>query len=279
MKSLYPLTLWIALAGCLASTCPANGLGRTSDRQSSQPRVKVFSPGRDVTSPQLLDMKWPTEGAEKCENEQRSVVSVALVVDKNGNPRNLYLISTVGNDLDRLALRVVAADRFHPGLHNGAPVVIAESVAVQLDNCNTGSGEQEILHLISDPIQQFGPPPALPQGKKYGAFETALIDPADPAPELETIGGSIAPPRPIKVSPVDLTEDAKAAKFSGICLVTLWVDAQGMPTHARVTRSLRPDLDRRALDAVNRYRFKPALKNGVQPVAVEITVEVNFRLY
>jgi outer membrane biosynthesis protein TonB len=45
-----------------------------------------------------------------------------------------------------------------------------------------------------------------------------------------------------------------------------------------VVRSLGMGLDEKALEAVSRYRFKPALKNG-KPVPAIITVEVNFRLY
>jgi len=37
-------------------------------------------------------------------------------------------------------------------------------------------------------------------------------------------------------------------------------------------------LDEKALDAVRQYRFKPELRQG-RPVAVIITVAVNFRLF
>jgi TonB family protein len=37
-------------------------------------------------------------------------------------------------------------------------------------------------------------------------------------------------------------------------------------------------LDEKAIEAVSRWRFEPGLKNG-QPVAVQIGVEVVFRLY
>jgi protein TonB len=37
-------------------------------------------------------------------------------------------------------------------------------------------------------------------------------------------------------------------------------------------------LDEKAIEAVNQYRFKPAMKDG-EPVPVRITVEVNFRLF
>ena len=60
----------------------------------------------------------------------------------------------------------------------------------------------------------------------------------------------------------------------------LWlvVGADGLPHHLRVARSLGMGLDEKALDAVRLWRFQPATLNG-QPVAVEINVEVSFRLY
>ena len=68
-------------------------------------------------------------------------------------------------------------------------------------------------------------------------------------------------------------------KISGVCLVTLIVDAQGMPQSPRIIRKLYPSLDEKAMDAVSKYRFKPAMKDGLLPIPTVITIEVNFRLY
>jgi protein TonB len=38
-------------------------------------------------------------------------------------------------------------------------------------------------------------------------------------------------------------------------------------------------LDEKAMEAVRRYKFKPAMKDGKTPVAVQLSIEVNFRLY
>jgi protein TonB len=46
-----------------------------------------------------------------------------------------------------------------------------------------------------------------------------------------------------------------------------------------VIRTLGMGLDEKALEAVRKYKFKPAMKDGKTPVPVMITVEVNFRLY
>ncbi|HEY9126568.1 MAG TPA: TonB family protein [Acidobacteriaceae bacterium] len=51
-----------------------------------------------------------------------------------------------------------------------------------------------------------------------------------------------------------------------------------MPQNIKVRRSIGSGLDEKAVEAVRQYRFRPALANG-SPVAVPISVEVNFRLY
>jgi TonB family protein len=46
----------------------------------------------------------------------------------------------------------------------------------------------------------------------------------------------------------------------------------------KVSRSLGLGLDEKAMEAVKVWKFDPARKNG-QPVAVEMTIEVNFHMY
>jgi hypothetical protein len=38
-------------------------------------------------------------------------------------------------------------------------------------------------------------------------------------------------------------------------------------------------LDEKAIEAVLKYKFRPAMKDGKTPVPVMVSVEVNFRLY
>ncbi len=57
------------------------------------------------------------------------------------------------------------------------------------------------------------------------------------------------------------------------------VDAQGNPQNPRVIRTLGMGLDEKAIEAVMKYKFKPARENG-KPVAVwPVDIEVNFHLY
>jgi TonB family protein len=57
----------------------------------------------------------------------------------------------------------------------------------------------------------------------------------------------------------------------------LTVGADGLP-HDLVVKNGNPALTAAALEAVNRWKFKPAEVDG-RPVDVHIDVEVNFRFY
>jgi TonB family protein len=93
------------------------------------------------------------------------------------------------------------------------------------------------------------------------------------------IGGGISAPIPLVQPEAEFSDEARRAKYQGVCLVSLIVDAQGNPQNPRVVRPLGMGLDEKALEAVRKYKFKPALKDGRTPVPVMITIEINFRLY
>jgi TonB family protein len=56
------------------------------------------------------------------------------------------------------------------------------------------------------------------------------------------------------------------------------VDADGRPRDIKIMRSVGLGLDEKAIDAVKTWKFEPARKDG-HAVAVQISVEVDFRLY
>jgi periplasmic protein TonB len=93
------------------------------------------------------------------------------------------------------------------------------------------------------------------------------------------IGGRVSAPIALNTVEAEFSDEARRAKYQGVVLISLIVDANGMPQNARVVRALGMGLDEKALEAVRKYRFKPAMLDGKTPVPVPITVEVNFRLY
>ena len=93
------------------------------------------------------------------------------------------------------------------------------------------------------------------------------------------IGDRISAPEVIHTVEAQFSDEARRAKYQGVCLISLVVDAQGNPQNVRVARSLGKGLDEKAIDAVRQYKFRPAMKDGHTPVPVMITIEVDFRLY
>jgi len=91
------------------------------------------------------------------------------------------------------------------------------------------------------------------------------------------VGGGVSAPQVLyKVDP-EYSEEARKAKYSGTVVLQLIVDASGRARDIKVVRSLGLGLDEKAIEAVNKWKFRPGVKNG-QPVAVQATIEVNFRL-
>jgi len=92
------------------------------------------------------------------------------------------------------------------------------------------------------------------------------------------VGGSVRPPIAIYTPDPEFSEEARKAKFSGNVVVSLIVDRDGKPRNVHVLRGVGMGLDEKAVEAVQQYKFKPALQNG-KPVAVYLNVEVNFQIF
>jgi periplasmic protein TonB len=92
------------------------------------------------------------------------------------------------------------------------------------------------------------------------------------------VGGGVSAPRILYAPDPDYSEEARKAKYQGTVVLWVVVGPDGRPRDIRVQRSLGLGLDEKAMEAVKTWKFEPARKDG-QPVAVQINVEVNFRLY
>ncbi len=90
-------------------------------------------------------------------------------------------------------------------------------------------------------------------------------------------GAGVLPPKLLLQVEPEFSEQARKARFSGSVEVALVVDEQGRPTHVRVTRGVGMGLDEKAVEAVQQYKFKPAMQHG-KPVKVEVYVDVVFSI-
>ncbi|HTK94510.1 MAG TPA: energy transducer TonB [Terriglobales bacterium] len=92
------------------------------------------------------------------------------------------------------------------------------------------------------------------------------------------VGGGVSAPRALFSPDPEYSEEARKAKYQGVVVLWLIVGPDGRPRDMKVLRPLGMGLDQKAIEAVKQWKFEPAMKDG-KPVAVQINVEVNFRLY
>ncbi len=92
------------------------------------------------------------------------------------------------------------------------------------------------------------------------------------------VGGGVSAPRAIYAPDPEYSEEARKAKYQGTVVLWTVIGPDGRTHEIRVSRSLGMGLDQKAVEAVRKWRFTPAMKDG-HPVAVQVNIEVNFRLY
>lgn len=73
------------------------------------------------------------------------------------------------------------------------------------------------------------------------------------------------------------TPEARKARVSGIVIVEVIIDTTGRIVAARILKALPMGLSEAAVEAVKKWRFKPATRHG-EAVAVFYNLTVNFRL-
>lgn len=112
-----------------------------------------------------------------------------------------------------------------------------------------------------------------PPGGKFDADKPPKVLSTD----IQKFDASIEAPRAKETSDPAYTEQARKAGLQGI--VRLWavIDETGRVADLRIVRPLGLGLDEKAIEAVRRWKFKPATKDG-KPVKVQINIDVSFRL-
>jgi TonB family protein len=208
---------------------------------------KIYMAGPGVTAPELLPLDVGPFSSEKC----------------------------------KYASKIVEADRFKPGIHDGARVTVRECLEVNMHTCVEQTEEEAVnktyrLRLRSQPEQKFR---AFPRPEEPLKFDKAYAPPTsiDGVP-VYRVGNGVSVPEPQNTVEAEFSDEARRAKFQGVCVISVIIDTEGKPRNLHVVRELGMGLDEKAMEAVSQYRFKPAMKDGV-PVPVSIQIEIVFRLY
>lgn len=185
---------------------------------------------------------YPAEAKAAC---VQGTVALRAIISKTGAVENLQVVSGP-HELYTSALDAVRQWTYQPYLLNGQPVEVDTTINVtySMTTCPTA--------------------------------ENDAPDASGVAPKA--IGGAVSAPVLVSAPAPEYTADARAAKISGTVLVHFWVDESGTPTHVKLVRGLGNGLDAKAIEAVSRYRFTPAMENG-KPVVVALNTEINFNIF
>jgi TonB family protein len=87
--------------------------------------------------------------------------------------------------------------------------------------------------------------------------------------------GDVVPPVVTHKADAKMTNEAERDRVHGTMQLRMVVDAQGVPQRLAVVRPLGYGLEERAVEAVGKWRFTPAMRQG-QPVASALLLNYDF---
>ena len=91
------------------------------------------------------------------------------------------------------------------------------------------------------------------------------------------VGGDVIAPRPVNHPDPEYSDEARRAGRQGTCTISLIVSKEGDPENIKVSSPLGMGLDEKAIEAIRKWTFEPARKEG-KPVTVQISIAVTFRM-
>ena len=121
-------------------------------------------------------------------------------------------------------------------------------------------------------------------GSTLRRITTVTLEKVEINPEFDASIFVFSPPPDASSQPVSIyrsdpayDENARKKHIEGTVVLSLLVGADGIPHDVQIIKSLYSGLDKKAVECVKTWRFKPGMKDG-QPVKVRAQVEVNFKL-
>ena len=173
-----------------------------------------------------------------------ATVTLLFDVDALGLPANFQVLAASAPMWGNEAIAVVRNWRFKPGSKDGKAVAVP---------CT--------LDLVWS--QKVWTPAILAQLRRDKLIATGAI-PSQP----------VASPGKPTVARAYIVEDA-TPNWPYSVVVSAAIGQNGVPVNVRLLRSLGPDYDSKAVEAVRQWHFQPPLVNG-KPTPITVTIELDF---
>jgi TonB family protein len=133
--------------------------------------------------------------------------------------------------------------------------------------------EQKLADVVPDYWRCYAMNPALKYGDRHCTPRVAVDE------KRESVKKGIATaPRPISDPDPFYTQDALRAHLQGMVVLEVEVTGTGSVENISVIRPLGLGLDEAAVNAVSKWKFKPATRNDGTPARVVVNIEINFHL-
>ena len=113
----------------------------------------------------------------------------------------------------------------------------------------------------------------MPAPSQTDASDTSTKTAAKP---VFRVGGGVKAPRAIYSPDPDYPKQARKGHRAGPIDIWLIVGSDGQPHDVKVHLGISPEIDQVAVEAVERWKFKPATRDG-NPVAVRLNVHFDFQ--
>lgn len=156
---------------------------------------------------------------------------------------------------------------------------ISQLLTVELPQREASAGGAPMTFMDNPPQFRFSMRPTVAVNGPAGFGSGGGIgSPQSPGLGAYKIGAGISPPAPIYKPEPNYSEEARKAKYEGTVVLAIVIDENGNVRQTHVVRSLGLGLDEKATEAVQKWKFRPGMKDG-RPVPVQATIQVNFRLH
>ena len=108
---------------------------------------------------------------------------------------------------------------------------------------------------------------------KIPAFVLAFAAIALPATALAD--SRVEPPVPVRIISPSFPNDLHDKGISGVVMVNVLIDQQGNPQDLKVARSSNSEFEEPALEALRKWKFKPAERDG-SAVSLRVVIPIRF---
>ncbi len=190
----------------------------------------VYRTVKGGTPARILKRVEPSYTDEAERNKYEGTVLLDLVVDANGDPTNITVVRSLGMGLDASAVEAAKQWKFAPATRNGIPVAMDVNMQVNFH-----------LSLMSTDITTIA------DDKNKNIVQPVLIQKVEPVIFPAFNGKTLL--RPVRVH-LTITKD-------------------GSVKHVKVTNALDQLVTQSVEEAVRKWRYKPATKDGI-PVETQI---------